>query len=680
MKIKCAEIKNYRMLKCLNVDLEDNLSLIIGKNNTGKTSFLSILKIFLSDKNPSFSFEDFNIDSQEEILQLEKTKYNRDSYKPISISLKLTILYEDSEDIADASILIMDLDSTNNHLIILFEYSLSFDNYERLIADFEKSKENKIPRTFEQHVSKYVNRYFSTKIMAVEHNDKNNTKIITFENIKSIISFDTIGAKRDVNNEQGKNKSLSTLAGKYYSSYVVSEAEFPKLQKTLVETDEELSKIYEELFKPIIDEISTMSYDPTEAELKIISNLSEKRIFEDNTIVKYKHVDTLLPEDYNGLGYLNLFAMLFNIRIKLDYMSKKTNPLEKPTPINILFIEEPEAHTHPQMQYVFITNIKKILAAQLEESKNKFSLQTIISTHSSNIISQCDFDDIKYFYRETNKSVKSRSLNRLHSMMVKSSSSKDKKSKERSFRFVKQYITLNRAELFFADKAILIEGDTERILIKAMMKKIDEEMVSVEGIDYKPLLSQKISVIEVGAHSYNFAIFLGFIGIKTLIITDIDYIKKELGHFVKCEFKDANATSNYSIINFTKLKNLSDILKLNINPILFDYDYCANEWKLNSNGTLRLLFQKEENGYYARTFEDAFISINMDFIVTNKDYFTCLKHKEKLETTTTNYYDIATSCIASKTAFALDLLLYDGEGSRWKIPLYLKEGLLWIAK
>ena len=58
-------------------------------------------------------------------------------------------------------------------------------------------------------------------------------------------------------------------------------------------------------------------------------------------------------------------------------------------------------------------------------------------------------------------------------------------------------MTLNRAELFFADKAILIEGDTERILIPAMMKKIDEE----SSVEDEKLLSQNISIVEVGAYS-----------------------------------------------------------------------------------------------------------------------------------------------------------------------------------
>ncbi|WP_162126038.1 TOPRIM nucleotidyl transferase/hydrolase domain-containing protein [Flavobacterium phycosphaerae] len=66
----------------------------------------------------------------------------------------------------------------------------------------------------------------------------------------------------------------------------------------------------------------------------------------------------------------------------------------------------------------------------------------------------------------------------------------------------KTYLTISRAEIFFADKAILIEGDTERILLPTMMKKLDIQNSASDLIDKKiPLLSQNISIIEVGAFS-----------------------------------------------------------------------------------------------------------------------------------------------------------------------------------
>ncbi|AYA39341.1 AAA family ATPase [Xenorhabdus nematophila] len=40
MKLTKLQIKNFRSLKDLHVDLEEYISIIVGKNNSGKTSLL----------------------------------------------------------------------------------------------------------------------------------------------------------------------------------------------------------------------------------------------------------------------------------------------------------------------------------------------------------------------------------------------------------------------------------------------------------------------------------------------------------------------------------------------------------------------------------------------------------------------------------------------------------------
>lgn len=49
MRITKIGIKNFRLLKDVNVDLEEDISLILGKNNCGKTSLLLILDKFLGN-------------------------------------------------------------------------------------------------------------------------------------------------------------------------------------------------------------------------------------------------------------------------------------------------------------------------------------------------------------------------------------------------------------------------------------------------------------------------------------------------------------------------------------------------------------------------------------------------------------------------------------------------------
>ena len=678
MKIENVQISNFRMLKDLDVDLEDVLSLVIGKNNSGKTSFLAILEKFLSEGKPSFSYDDFNILAQQEILACENSNFTPDNYAEIFLSLKLYISYSDSDNIGVAAELLLDLDISKHHLVVLFKYALEYEKYSKLISDYADYKKKGVNRDFAYFVSNNINKYFTLRIRALEYGNEENSKDINGDTIKSIISMQTIGARRDVDNDQGRGKSLSLLAGKYYNANVLSDADFPELQEQLRETDDNLTKTYKKLFAPVVKEIMEMSYNPQEAEISILSSLSEKKIFQDNTTVKYKHENTLLPEDYNGLGYLNLFAIIFHIRIKLDQLSKKNRSDENPTPINLLFIEEPEAHTHPQMQYVFIKNIKRILEQHRQTAGGAFSMQTIISTHSSHIVSQCTFNDVKYFYRNANTSVQSRSLKTLYSKMVTASEKEELEQQERCYRFVTQYVSLNRAELFFADKAVLIEGDTERMLMTAMMKKLDDSNTD-EG--YMPLLSQNISVIEVGAYSHIFATFLGFLGIKTLIITDLDCANKPAGKAQKSRFSDATITTNASIKHFMGTDNLQTLISTSEWERAFCYDSELSVWIAHQNGMLKLAFQSEENMYHACSFEDAFICKNPHFISDNKDRFISLKNRNILTGENNDYYEMAEKCIASKTSFALDILLYGGEnGEQWEVPQYIREGLTWLAQ
>lgn len=93
-----------------------------------------------------------------------------------------------------------------------------------------------------------------------------------------------------------------------------------------------------------------------------------------------------------------------------------------------------------------------------------------------------------------------------------------------------------------------------------------------------------------------------------------------------------------------------------------------------------IVFQTEENGYCARSFEDAFINCNFDFVETNKDNFQGLKNRNKI-IAGASYYKIAEECIDKKSVFATDILYYsDDNYSNWQIPSYIEEGLLWLGK
>lgn len=213
---------------------------------------------------------------------------------------------------------------------------------------------------------------------------------------------------------------------------------------------------------------------------------------------------------------------------------------------------------------------------------------------------------------------------------------------------------------------MLIEGDTERILIPTIMRKLDLE----EENEFLPLLSQNISIIEVGAHSQIFEKFIQFLGIKSLILTDIDSVKQEVQDDKPkaCPVNVGTETSNSAIKHFLGQHIKWDDLK--ILPI---------EQRTFFEDKICISYQQKESNYHARSFEDAFIHINRDFIDPNIKDFQGLKNKKNFSDGVSDAYKLAEECIAKKTHFALDILYHSDENfSNWQIPAYIKEGLLWL--
>ena len=670
MRITKLNIQNFRLLKNFSIDLEEELSLVIGKNNTGKTSLLTVLDKFLNDTK-SFSYNDFNIDCKKDLKRIvEEETIDEEDYTPEGIKLKIFIEYTETDNLANISRVLMDLDPNNNMIVLGFEYALSYENIKKLESDYQEYKDRLNPseentdvfnKFLEKEYSNYfkINKYsFEYKISEKKLNEKNFIRLDD-ENIsiKNIINFKYISAKRDVTNKEKEN-TLSKKTSELYKKFDNEDNQntIQKFKEQLAETDNDLNKIYSDLFKDVIEKVKTFGgIKLNETNINIISTLQHKELLEGNTTVFYNRGDNRLPENYNGLGYMNLINMIFEIEIKIQEFKKSKE--EKPSDINLLFIEEPEAHTHPQMQYVFIKNIKNLLkdGVKRDDGENR-KLQYIITTHSSHIVADSNFDDIKYLMSNNEGNIIAKNISQLI---------EEYKEDNKQYQFLKQYLTISRAEIFFADKAILIEGDTERILMPTFMKKVDIEDNSTSVL---PLLSQNISIIEVGAYSKIFDKFISFLGIKTLIITDIDSINDEGEACCVIEGIDTSNTAIKHFLPSIDWKNLK---------ILPEED----RKKSIGNSTLLICYQQEEENYHARSFEDAFIHINKDFINSNIGDFRGLKNKKSFEDNSKDAYDLAQECIDKKTHFALDILYHSDENfSNWKIPAYIKNGLLWLKK
>jgi hypothetical protein len=233
-----------------------------------------------------------------------------------------------------------------------------------------------------------------------------------------------------------------------------------------------------------------------------------------------------LPEKYNGLGFKNLIYMILQIqsfRINLERMTA-----DRPR-VHVIFIEEPETHLHPQVQSVFIKQISNFL----KDGNKGDDVQVIITTHSSHIVADSGFTPIRYFRRKDNQVT-------VKDLLQFEEQQKPARGKDAldPLRFLSKYMSLTRCDLFFADKAIMVEGQVERLLLQTM--------ISACSANGRPDFgSQYLAIMEVGgAYAHVFEALLKFIEIPTLILTDLDSIGAD---GKKCPVAAGVSTSNATL-------------------------------------------------------------------------------------------------------------------------------------
>ena len=673
MKIKKINIENYRLLKDFSLELKSELSLIVGKNNCGKTSVLSVLEKIIN-KRFSLTWEDINLDHRKVIFEnIKKVSNAPDSEleRILGINLQIWIQYSEEDSYQNIQPFMMDLNPDNNFIILEFTYTIPIQKLRDLnlqvsgfIDDFSK---------FELFMKKNMSKLFEMQIYSLGYNPytqkltEEKSDLLEMKDVHKIIKVRGISANREVSNKEN-NHSLSKTSNQFYklnNGEDIDSNANNLLQSAILKADETLTKAYsgddsnKGIFTQVFERVKKFGGNDSEAELTIHSSLSEKDILSNNTTLYYKHDDSLLPETYNGLGYLNLYGIIFEIETVMADIKKD------PADINLVYIEEPESHTHPQLQYIFIKNIKDLLKVhddELKTSRATSGIQTLITTHSSHIVSDCNFDDLIYFKRDNGTAV-SKAFNSL----------KEEYGDERlGYKFVKQYLTLNSSELFFADKVICVEGDTERILIPTMMQKVDTANPINQASNTMPLLSQNISIIETGAHSQVFRKLFDFLGIKVLIITDIDPANKnENNSLTSCSAVEATSTTNASI------KRFFDISGDDVFSIVAQKSFA--EKIIDNRICIAYQIPEDENTYQPASFEDAFISLNKQFIINQKEgliKFKALKNFDDSEIE--DFYKFARDKVNKKSALASSLLYFEDKDNTWKVPKYISEGLLWL--
>ena len=131
----------------------------------------------------------------------------------------------------------------------------------------------------------------------------------------------------------------------------------------------------------------------------------------------------------------------------------------------------------------------------------------VVSTHSSHVAHECEYDSLRYFRRlpSGEKAVPTSCVVNLESVFGTDLDTK---------RFVTRYLRVTHCDLFFADAAVLIEGPAERIFIPNFVNCHSE---------FEKLSESYITWLEIGgSHAHKLRSLIEKIGLTTLVITDID--------------------------------------------------------------------------------------------------------------------------------------------------------------
>jgi predicted ATP-dependent endonuclease of OLD family len=732
MKLAHIDIHNFRRLKSCRIQFAPKETIFVGANNSGKTSAMTALLLFLKkSRRAGISTLDFTVSNWNEINGIgEKWVVPNNSHLDIDFSSWYPLvptmdvwLDVGSNDLHHVRTIIPTLDWKVGLLGVRLVFCP--DDIQQFYKDYKAAWDNArktenasplqngfklSPKSLKDflEMNGNLNKIFKMKFYIIDPK-KASSEIqqlrtpdgepLETDPFANLIKIDVINAQRGFNDANpdddatSDSKRLSSQLKKYYDKHLdpkkatdVSDIEvLSALENSKSVFDDKLKTS----FSKAINELENLNY-PGFSNPKILlsSKMNPTDTLDHDASVQFElgtsteKTSLTLPERYNGLGYQNLISMFFSlIRFRDEWMqigkatSNNINEDVSIEPLHLVFIEEPEAHLHAQVQQVFIKKAYNLLRNHDDLKTNEqFSTQLIVSTHSSYIAHETDFTSLRYFKRTPAKDMKE-----VPSSIVKNLSNVFGDANETS-KFATRYLKTTHCDLFFADAIIIVEGHVERMLVPHF----------IEQEKYEFLNRSYTSLLEIGgSHAHRLKPLIEELNIPTLIITDLDSIGADNLKKVRPEMGEKFRTGNDTLKKWIPRKELLDELMS-----LQDSD------KMSSDGFIRVAFPfqlsvpspdgTKTEDVIPYTFEDALALNNIDSFKnlckigqTYKATGLMKKIQDALTKPTLKEVsiDIFNALLESpkKAEMACDLIFLV-EPDDIKPPQYIEEGLDWLQK
>jgi len=471
MYLKYVQIRNYKNLKNVRFEFSKGANTVIGENDSGKSNAMMALRILLDD--------DFYYNTK----RLKETDFSEelDSWKGhwIIISAFFDGICNDDKSNEVCAEMIPEKENEK----FLRQYIRCEGEDYGVVTIFIRPNRKKRTELFKAsgteefgNVRSHITLsdyefYYTTRSQADFTNDLvydelvgnlkegtcpdpecTNTAVTGTKtdivNIWSHISLEFIDALRDAGSELRKPKNpLRRIFDVVQSDFDRESVEHIMEQIHLL--NEKLSAIPE--IKGIggkinekLGDIVGLVYSP---EIGIVSHMQEEL----SSVAKHL---ALAPSSENdieqlGLGHLNILYIALKL-VEFEYY--KNHEI-----LNIMVIEEPEAHIH--------THIQRSLFDNLKVSSNY--TQVIMTTHSTYLSEVSNIRQMNVLKRQGKHSVVMNPANKLEEYGKKALN-----LKVRSMEIcLERYLDAKRSVLLFSKGVILVEGDGEEILIPELVKK-----------------------------------------------------------------------------------------------------------------------------------------------------------------------------------------------------------------
>jgi len=362
MHLHQVDIKNFRLLEKVDLFLEERTTVIVGRNNTGKTSLTELFRRLLSD-SPTFRLEDFSLSVHEQFWKAFECKCEGCEESKIRealpiIEIKLTVSYnKDASNLGLLGDFIIDLNPECTDVLIVIRYQLKdgeigafFEGFKPVAADQKKAE-------FFREIKERVPKCYAARVLTVDCNDSTNQKSLEWPKLRALMNSEFINAQRGLDDVTHRDRDVLSRILEALFNNALSDSADPndrdiaqKLEEAVKSIQEGIDGGFKSQLESLLPTFTLFGYpglnDPG---LCTETILDVQRLLTNHTKIHYTGVNGInLPEAYNGLGARNLiFILLTLLEFFKSFMTRQTAP-----GVHLVFIEEPEVHLHPQMQEV----------------------------------------------------------------------------------------------------------------------------------------------------------------------------------------------------------------------------------------------------------------------------------------------------------------------------------------